>query len=74
MTSDPIIYWGMFGLFVLAGLGVVIARVDEREVQRLEALNRFLPGARLYKYRIFRYGAAMACFVMATVVYIGFLP
>ncbi len=70
MSSDPTIMWGLLGLFVLAGMGVLFARVDEREVQRLEALNRFFPGARLAKFRAFRYGAAMVFFVMASVIYI----
>ena len=73
MTSDPVISWGMFALFVLAGLGVLFARVDERETQRLEVLNRFYPGARLGTFRVFRYGAAMALFIMASVVYIEWL-
>jgi len=70
MTSDPIISWGLLGLFVLAGVGVLVARVDEQQVQKLEALNRFFPGARMAQFRVFRYGAAIAFFVMASVVYI----
>jgi hypothetical protein len=73
MSSDPIISWGFLGLFMLAGVGVLFARIDEQEKQRLDALNRFFPGARLSKFRAFRYGAAVACFVMASVVYIEFL-
>jgi hypothetical protein len=73
MTSDPIIGWGLLGLFAAAGVGVLVARVDEREAQRLEALNRFFPGARLSKYRAFRYGTAIVFFIMASVVYIELL-
>jgi hypothetical protein len=73
MTPDPIISWGMFALFLLAGFGVLFARVDEREVQNLHVLGRFYPGARLGRFRIFRYGAAIALFIMASVVYIEWL-
>jgi hypothetical protein len=70
MISDPTISWGLLGLFVLAGVGVLVARVDEHQVQRLEALNRFFPGARMAKFRAFRYGAAIVFFIMASVIYI----
>jgi hypothetical protein len=70
MSPEEIGAWGFFGLCLLVGVGCVFARVDEQEVQRLEALNRFFPAARLAKFRIYRYGAAIACFVLATVVYI----
>ena len=73
MSSDKVIAWGLLGVFLFAGVGFLLAKVDERQLQLLETLNRFFPATRLYQFRIFRYGVAVAFFIMAGVVYIGLL-
>ena len=73
MKPDLLVAWIMFVLFILVGVGLILTRVDEQEGRRLESLNRILVGVRLYKHKLFRYGAALVCFIMAGVVYITFL-
>ena len=67
MLQDRTIAWGLFAVFVLVGIGMLFARVDERQ---LELLARWSPVAGLYRLPGFRYGVAVVFFVLASVVYI----
>jgi hypothetical protein len=73
MANDATIPWALFSICVLAGVGFLMAKVDDAQAQKLESLNRFFPAVRLYRLRAFRYGTAAAFFIMASVVYLGFI-
>ena len=57
-------------MFLFAGVGFLFAKVDDAQVRKLETLNRYFPAVRLYRFRVFRYGVAVAFFIMAGVVYL----
>jgi len=58
------------GVFVLAGIGLFLAKVDDRQI---EILKRWFPPMALYRFRAVRYGGALAFFIMAGVAYLEFL-
>jgi len=71
MTHDAIGSWAVLVVFALFGVAFLFAKVDDDQVRKLEALNRFLPAVRLYRYRAVRYGVAVIFFILAGVVYIN---
>jgi len=58
--------WAFIVLAVGAGLGLVFVRVEREKLR--ESAHSF-PGFSLYRFPAFRYGAAIACLVLAAVVY-----
>jgi hypothetical protein len=69
MTTDNIVTWTLCITFALAGMGLVFAKVDDDQVRKLELLDGFF-ATRLFRFRAFRYGAAVVLFIMAGVVYL----
>jgi hypothetical protein len=69
MSNEGTILWALIAMFLIPGVGLLFAKIDDRQVQKLKSLNRFFPAIRLYQFRAFRYGAAVVCFIMAGVVY-----
>lgn len=53
--------------FVLAGLGVLLVRVDTESLRKKVHTN---PLFALYRFRAFRYGVAVAFFILAAVAFV----
>lgn len=49
-------------LALLAGVGVLLARIDP---DQLRGWSRTMPGLALFRFRVYRYTAAAVCIVMA---------
>jgi len=71
MMNDSAVAWALMAIFIFAGIGFLLAKVDDQQVRKLQALNRFFPAVRLYQFRTVRYGVAAAFFIMAAVAYLG---
>jgi len=54
-------------MFTLVGALVLMVRVDP---EALRAKVHTWPGLSLYRFRLFRYGVAVAMFIMAAVSYL----
>jgi hypothetical protein len=68
MESERIIGWVLVGMFVLVGAAILAVRVDP---DALSAKVHTWPGLALYRFRVVRYVAAVAMFIVATVAYLG---
>lgn len=62
MQADKIPYAFMFILGLVAGVGLLLAKVDSRSV---DVASRIVPWARLYRHKLFRVFAALLCFGVA---------
>jgi len=58
--------WLLPGLFALVGIGVLLVRVDPDQLREKIHTN---PGFALYRFRVFRYGVAVALFIIAAVAF-----
>jgi len=67
MESERLIGWVLPGMFALVGALVLMVRVDPDALR--EKANTW-PGFSLYRFRLFRYGVAVAMFIMAAVTYL----
>jgi len=72
MNPDQFGPWVLLSAFLLFGLGLIFAKLDQRQVSILNKLDPWF-GTRLYQFRAFRYGVAIGCFVMVAVIYVTFL-
>jgi hypothetical protein len=64
MEIRELLHWLGPVLFILAGVGLVFVRIDEDQLREKTHSN---PGLALYRFRVFRYGAAVVLFVIAAI-------
>ena len=66
MPIERSIGWLLPALFVLAGVALLFVRVDRGRLREKIHTN---PGFALYRFSLFRYGAALALFILAAVAF-----
>ena len=66
MEIEALLHWLLPTLFVLVGVGLIFVQVDP---ERLREKIHSNPGLALYRFRAFRYGAALTLFAFAVVYY-----
>ena len=71
MLADPgiLIHWIFIAVPLAIGLALIFVTTDAEELRRSTQSN---PGLALYRFRIFRYGAAMLCFIGAGISWFTF--
>ena len=69
MPSQSIVLLPFALLAIVAGIGLLLVRVDAAE---LNGSTHSMPGMALFRFRVFRYGAALACLVSALVAIASF--
>lgn len=68
-NPEMLIHWVFIGLPLLIGLALVFVTIDEEELRRSIHAN---PDLALYRFRAFRYAAAMLCFIGAATSWFTF--
>ncbi len=71
MLADPeiLIHWIFIAVPLAIGLALIFVTTEPEELRRLAYWN---PGLALYRFRLFRYGAAMLCFIGAAISWFTF--
>ena len=69
MLADPeiLIHWVFIAVPLTMGVALIFVTTDADELRRSAQSN---PGSALYRFRVFRYGVAMLCFIGAAISWV----
>lgn len=66
MSANHLISWSLVAAFATVGIALFFVRVDRESLAQRAHTN---PGFALYRFRLFRYGAAFVLIALAAVMY-----
>ena len=66
MSVNHLISWFLVVAFITVGVALIFVRVDRENLAQRVRTN---PGFALYRFRLFRYGAAFVLIALAAIMY-----